>query len=75
MNWWTLFGPDLYKSSDAGLSWTHFDAVTPANMELIRVLDARHAWGVIYDEAQSFDLGFTVDGGLHWTRVKAPATG
>ena len=73
-HWWAIFGPDLYKSSDAGSSWTHFDAVTPANMELIRVLDSRHAWGEIYDDAQSFDLGFTADGGLHWTRVKAPTT-
>lgn len=70
VRWWAAEGPRLYKSIDAGRTWTAF-ANAPPGLDLIQVLDVRRAWARI-DEGYGIGLGFTTDGGAHWTGVNVP---
>ena len=68
--WWTVEGLYLYRTIDAGQSWT---AVTQASgLEVLQVLDSKHAWGRL-DEGYGTALVFTADGGLHWNPVNVPS--
>ena len=71
VHWWAVEGDALYKSSDAGQSWTRFADVIPSDLNFLRVFDARTAWARL---SPAFDSGltFTSDGGLHWTPADPP---
>jgi len=71
VHWWAAGGSALYKSSDAGQSWTRAAVAVPPFLNLLHVFDARTAWARL-DPALSSGLTFTSDGGLHWTPAKAP---
>ena len=64
-----VFAPSkqLFKTADAGQTWTQVDTYLPAQVQQLQILDARHAWGMTGD-----GLAFTSDGGTSWTRVKLP---
>jgi len=72
-HWWVVIGPDLYKTADRGDTWFHVDARLPENLYLMRVLDAKHAWGQSFSQQGYSDLFFTADGGVHWTMAKTPS--
>ena len=67
--WWAIAGARLYKSSDSGKSWT-LSSNLPFTIQLLKVLDARHAWAVLNDPLGTLEL--TSDGGRNWTRLRAP---
>lgn len=74
LNWWAIDTGTLYKSSDAGQSWTQIvrPGVRPeSSYFFLRVLDPNSAWAQI-DFPDGTGLGITEDGGLHWTRVPVP---
>ena len=66
-HWWMVFALELFKTADAGQTWTQVDAYVPGEVRQLQILDARHAWGLTGD-----GLAFTSDGGTSWTRVKPP---
>jgi photosystem II stability/assembly factor-like uncharacterized protein len=68
-HWWATEGTALYKSSNAGLSWTQISGSLPYEISL-RVFDARVA--VAWAGRSSSALLLTTDGGLHWTSLKVP---
>jgi photosystem II stability/assembly factor-like uncharacterized protein len=72
--WWAIDGGVLYKSLDAGQTWT------PAADELangtfwvyvVHVIDSKHAWAGV-EIGQVLGLVLTSDGGRNWTRVSVP---
>ena len=69
-HWWSVQDRALYKTADAGLTWTAA-GVTPVGLNLLQVFDASHAWATL-DEGFGTELAFTDDGGLHWTRTNVP---
>jgi photosystem II stability/assembly factor-like uncharacterized protein len=71
VHWWAVEGNALYKSSDAGQSWTRFADVIPSDLNFLRVFDARTAWARL-SPALASGLTFTSDGGLHWTPANPP---
>jgi photosystem II stability/assembly factor-like uncharacterized protein len=71
-HWWASAGSLLFKSADAGRSWTRV-AGTPPNLYLVQLMDERHAWGLI-DDGHRATLVFTSDGGRHWTPTNVPST-
>jgi photosystem II stability/assembly factor-like uncharacterized protein len=71
VHWWVVKGSALYKSSDAGQSWTRIADAIPSELNLLHVFDARTAWARL-DPSPSSGLTLTSDGGLHWTPAKAP---
>ena len=70
-HWWSIQDRALYKTADAGRTWTGV-AVEPADLSLLHVFDARHAWAQL-DEGFGTELVFTADGGLHWTPTNVPS--
>lgn len=71
VHWWFINARTLYRSSDAGQTWTKVSDQLPDWYFAPRVIDARHAWA----QVQVFDgygLATTSDAGLHWTRVTVP---
>ncbi len=71
LHWWAVEGNVLYKSSDAGQSWTRIADAIPSELNFLHVFDARTAWARP-DLSPSSGLTLTSDGGLHWTPAKAP---
>ena len=71
VHWWAVEGNALYKSSDAGQSWTRFADVIPSDLNFLRVFDAQTAWARL-SPALASGLTFTSDGGLHWTVANPP---
>ena len=69
-HWWSVQDRALYKTADAGLTWTPA-GVMPSSLNMLQVFDARHAWATL-DEGFGTELAFTDDGGLHWTRTNVP---
>jgi photosystem II stability/assembly factor-like uncharacterized protein len=72
-NWWAIDATYLYRSSDAGQTWTKAAEHLPNWQFLPYAVDANHAWAQtgVFD-GLGFGLATTADAGLHWTRVKAP---
>jgi photosystem II stability/assembly factor-like uncharacterized protein len=68
--WWLVDGIVLYKTANAGESWSEFARV-PSGLDLIQVLNSNHAWG-FRDEGYGTELVSTSDGGAHWTAVNVP---
>ena len=75
-HWWTMQSGTLWKTSNAGQSWT---VVSKQNNDwnyVLHVIDARHVWAELYSNAPGppggAGLAVTSDGGLHWTQVSAP---
>lgn len=71
VHWWAVGDNVLYKSSDAGQSWTRIADGMPSGLNFLRIFDARTAWAR-FNPSVSSDLTVTTDGGLHWTPAKAP---
>jgi photosystem II stability/assembly factor-like uncharacterized protein len=74
LHWWAIDEGVLYKSSDAGQTWTRTPGqVGSANsgQYLVKVIDSRHAWAQVFF-GQTMGLTVTSDGGAHWTRATIP---
>jgi len=69
-HWWATFGDSLYKSEDAGNTWTPASNL-PSDTHLLKVLDSRHAWAGPEGPGGGY-LELTSDGGDHWTELRAP---
>jgi len=73
-HWWAIDSETLYKSSDAGQTWskvqTHIENGQYWSY-LVYPLDSKHAWAQI-QIGDVTGLTTTSDGGLTWTRVKVP---
>ena len=71
-HWWAIDRGILYKSSDAGQTWTETSAqLDGAFVYIPHVLDPRHAWAPVLG-TKGTGLALTSDGGLHWTRAGVP---
>ena len=68
--WWATVGERLYKSEDAGNTWT-LASNLPSGTQLLKVLDSRHVWAVSADP-EIANLELTSDGGGRWTQLRAP---
>jgi len=78
-HWWALAGSTLFKSSDAGQTWTRATNALPDWLYVpeLYILDPSHAWVSVSIPASlsapgGSGLAFTDDGGLHWTRAQVP---
>jgi photosystem II stability/assembly factor-like uncharacterized protein len=78
-HWWAMGDRSLYKSSDAGQTWTEVTRALPDWMyrPQLYILDSKHAWVSVSVPASlsspgGSGLAFTDDGGLHWTRAQVP---
>lgn len=78
-NWWAMSGSGLFKSSDAGQTWTEVTNTLPQWMYRpnLYILDPEHAWVSVSAPAPpsvpaASGLAFTDDGGVHWTRAQVP---
>lgn len=81
-NWWDADGSTLFKSSDAGQSWSLATNVL-AGLFFCQFLDSKHVWGV-FSAAVALPtspgpliqpgqgLAVTTDGGVHWTQASVP---
>jgi photosystem II stability/assembly factor-like uncharacterized protein len=70
-NWWAMNGSFLFKSTDAGQTWTTVTDALPVGRYIPHVLDSRNAWALLSVE-DGYGLAFTYDGGIHWTRTHVP---
>jgi photosystem II stability/assembly factor-like uncharacterized protein len=76
-HWWVLRLGKVYRSSDAGRSWTEVPAsgLPPLWSYLSgRVIDGRSAWWALVSQESSSRtaLALTSDGGAHWTMHNMP---
>jgi photosystem II stability/assembly factor-like uncharacterized protein len=71
-HWCAIDGRSLYKSSDAGQTWSPVSNQLPANLYFCQFLDSTHAWGLVADPGRGIGLVLTEDGGLHWKRAARP---
>jgi photosystem II stability/assembly factor-like uncharacterized protein len=71
VHWWAIKGTALFKSSDAGQSWTIVTNALPDLQYIPQVLDSKHAWAVTI-VVGGYGLALTSDGGLHWTQATLP---
>jgi photosystem II stability/assembly factor-like uncharacterized protein len=70
-HWWAIAGSTLYKSSDAGQTWSPIAHNLPSGLYLLEVLDSRNAWAR-FSYPTGTGLSFTSDGGLHWAPRDVP---
>jgi photosystem II stability/assembly factor-like uncharacterized protein len=72
-NWWDTDGSTLFKSSDAGRTWSLSNNVL-AGLFFWQFLDSKHWWGLFFGTAAApgQGLALTADGGLHWTHASVP---
>jgi photosystem II stability/assembly factor-like uncharacterized protein len=73
-HWWAIDEGVLYKSANAGQTWTRTPGqVGDANSGeyYLEVVDSRHAWAQMFF-GQVGGLTVTSDGGAHWTRAVIP---
>lgn len=72
-NWWDTDGSTLFKSSDAGRTWSLSNNVL-AGIFFWQFLDSKHWWGLFRGTAAlpGQGLALTADGGLHWTPASVP---
>ena len=73
-HWWAINSPALYKSSDAGQTWTQVTDALPHWEFVPHVIDSKHAWAEL-TVVGGYALALTDDGGLHWTQASVPPTG
>ena len=73
LHWWAMSLTSLFKSSDAGLTWTTVTDALPRTFYVPHVIDSEHAWAVTATLAGANGLVLTDDGGLHWRRANVPA--
>ena len=75
VHWWAIDGGIVYKSSDAGQTWTPVSGqLGPLgnNWQYYpHVLDSKHAWARVA-VGEFTGLALTNDGGTHWTRATVP---
>ena len=70
-DWWVIDNRALYKSHDAGQTWTKIADQLPEWNYSPHVLDPKHAWAML-SGVGGWGLALTSDGGLHWTRANVP---
>lgn len=77
-HWWAMRYGTLFKSSDAGQSWTEVAQEMDEWDYLPGIIDAKHAWAqmqVVFPSTnppQGSGLAMSSDGGVHWTPVNVP---
>jgi len=78
-HWWAMRFGTLWKTSDAGQTWTHVSQQTDDWDYRPQVVDAKHAWALLVgspgNQVAGAGLAMTSDGGLHWKQVDAPQPG
>lgn len=73
VHWWFIYSGALYRSSDAGQTWTKAADRLPDWEFMPRVIDMKHAWAQVHGFG-GYGLATTSDAGLHWTRVTVPVS-
>jgi photosystem II stability/assembly factor-like uncharacterized protein len=68
------FTPYVYKSTDMGKSWTSITGDLP-NGGAVQVIREHHRQPNLLFVGTEFGAFFTVDGGAHWTQLKAGIPG
>lgn len=77
-HWWAMRYGTLFKSPDAGQSWTEVAQEMDEWDYLPGIIDAKHAWAqmqVVFPSTnppQGSALAMSSDGGVHWTPVNVP---
>jgi photosystem II stability/assembly factor-like uncharacterized protein len=82
-HWWVAVGDSLFKSSDAGQTWTLISRHMPPGRYSFHFFDSEHAWVQVstpfvdfldHSEVRGYisTLLFTNDGGIHWVKVNSP---
>jgi photosystem II stability/assembly factor-like uncharacterized protein len=71
VHWWFVDARTLYRSADAGQTWTKVSDQLPDWDFTPRVFDVKHAWAQVRVSG-GYGLATTTDAGLHWTRVTVP---
>jgi photosystem II stability/assembly factor-like uncharacterized protein len=80
-NWWVVNAGTLYRSLDAGQTWTTVTNQLGEYQYVAHFLDSQHGWAQVWppqgngvpparDAASG--LAFSNDGGRHWTRATVP---
>ena len=70
-HWWATKTVRLFKSPDAGQTWSQVSDRLPDWQYLPQILDSQHAWAAL-SVVGGYGLAFTDDGGLHWMRASVP---
>jgi photosystem II stability/assembly factor-like uncharacterized protein len=77
-HWWAMPSGNLFKTSDAGQTWTHVALQFDDWQYRVEVIDARHAWARLDQSTGSQDplrgtaFALTADGGVHWSYANVP---
>lgn len=81
-HWWATRYGALWKSSDAGQTWTHVAQQVDDWDYHPHVIDAMHAWAELSTSSSpgvpalpGAGLALTSDAGLHWKQVNTPQPG
>jgi photosystem II stability/assembly factor-like uncharacterized protein len=69
--WWAFRSNLLFKSSDAGQTWSQVTGKLPDWQFVPQILDSKHAWAAL-SVVGGYGLAFSDDAGLHWTRATVP---
>ncbi len=70
-HWWAMGSKLLFKSSDAGQTWSQVSDKLPDWQFDPQILDSKHAWAAL-SVLGGYGLAFSDDAGIHWTRVTVP---
>jgi photosystem II stability/assembly factor-like uncharacterized protein len=78
-HWWNTDGSELFKSSDAGQTWS-VSSLGILGFFSYQFIDSQHVWGLylgtatppLPPEPAGQGLAVTADGGLHWTQASVP---
>jgi photosystem II stability/assembly factor-like uncharacterized protein len=71
LHWWAMKSTLLFKTSNAGKTWTMVSGSLPDWQFRPEVIDSTHAWAIIFGFG-GWGLATTHDGGLHWQRGRVP---
>ena len=79
--WWDTDGATLFKSSDAGQTWS-VSNLGIVGLFTYQFIDSQHVWGLYrggtvapplaLPAPAGQGLAVTADGGLHWTQASVP---